>query len=666
MQRAAADTSAAAAAATSASTNPRVVIASGFEARSLAIQSATATAARTSRVALYVTAAEQPNRLFSLSTLETSAAAAAAVAATGAKPMLAPIAGVGAAGSLGDGGMAGAAELNLNLDSLSMRSGVAVAADGTIFIADTRNATIRRIAGPASSEPGVIRSVAGRWAPRQNIELAEPMGTALDRAGNLYIADHGANSVLILRAAAAQTAGTLEVIAHVAQPASIAVTQDGSKIFVGSPENGAVFAIDPDTRAIQSVAGFVGHASACAVSAPAVKKPAAVCPAGVAVDGGGNVFVADAVANHVIRVDAQTAAVTVAADDLSAPGEISFDGSGNLFVAEQGRMQLVEIRGLGVPVNSITLSPAAIDFGIEPTHGVSATTPFTLTNGTSAPLTGLNVSAFQGANPGDFQAASTSCLATLPANSSCVINVALAPADAGPLSAQLAVTYTGATNPVTADVTGIGAGYTFDRAGTQPPTAVVTAGNMATYSLQITPDSNFPANSPFTVTFVCPPIASPALITLPPGDLQALTTCTFTPASAPITPGTVIPVSFVIMTTNPKTGVLGSVPAAWLGLRPGGRRGPLLFPSLIMILAVALIWILNAINGRGEKRLRLISIVAMFVAVAALAGGCGGGGQKILGTPSGTANFLVQAKVQDALGNSLNVTRGVELQLIVQ
>jgi len=663
MHQAHADSGAAPATATSGSTNARLVIASGLEARSLAIQVDTAAAESTSHPALYVTAADQPNRLFSLSSLGASPKAAAA----GAFAKLAPIAGVGAAGSLGDGGMAAASELNLKLESLSMRSGVAVAADSTIFIADTHNATIRRIAGPASSEPGVIRSVAGRWAPRQNIELVEPIGVALDRAGNLYIADHGTNSVLILRAAAAQAAGSLELLAHVALPASIAVTGDGSKVFVASPENGAVFAIELRTHAIQTVAGFVGRASACPVSAPAKIGPAEVCPAGLAVDSGRNLFVADAIANHIVRVDAQTAAVTVAAGDLSAPGDISFDGSGNLFVAEQGRQRLVEIRGLGVPVNSVTLSPLTNDFDVEPTHGVSPTTPFTLTNTTNAPLTGLNVSTYQGANPGDFQTASTSCLATLPANSSCIINVALAPTDVGPLSAQLAVTYTGAVNPVTATVTGTGASYTIDLAANQAPIAVVAAGNHATYNLLITPDSNFPATSPYTVNLVCPPIASPALTTLPPGDLPALTTCTFTPPSATITPGTVVPITFVVMTTNPKTGVLGSVPATWLGSRPWLQRGPPLFPSLLLILVVALFWTHSAIFGRDVKRFRLISILALFVAIAAFLGGCGGGGgKKILGTPSGTANFLVQATVQNAQGTSLNVTRAVALQLIVQ
>src|SRR4029077_21051223 len=73
-------------------TNARVVIASGIEARSLAIQIDAFAPESTSRAPLYVTAADQPNRLFSLSSLGASTAATAA----GAITKLTPIAGVGA------------------------------------------------------------------------------------------------------------------------------------------------------------------------------------------------------------------------------------------------------------------------------------------------------------------------------------------------------------------------------------------------------------------------------------------------------------------------------------------------------------------------------------------------------------------------------------------
>jgi hypothetical protein len=87
----------------------------------------------------------------------------------------------------------------------------------------------------------------------------------------------------------------------------------------------------------------------------------------------------------------------------------------------------------------------------------------------------------------------------------------------------------------------------------------------------------------------------------------------------------------------------------------------------MMVLAVALYWILGIVLGSREKTVRIAWIFAMFVVVAAFVAGCGGGGgKKILGTPSGTANFLVQATVQNAQGTSLNVTRGLPLTLIVQ
>ena len=180
-----------------------------------------------------------------------NATAAQALRSSGQAEAYATVAGNGTAGSLGDGGAAASAQLSLKLDSLYMRSGIAVAADGTIFIADTENATIRRVSPGASAggarsqnastmgagvariwsndmvaqaeayatENGLITSVAGKWGPTQSVQLVEPMGLALDRAGNLYIADHGANAVIELHDATASTPGKLEMLAQVAKAA---------------------------------------------------------------------------------------------------------------------------------------------------------------------------------------------------------------------------------------------------------------------------------------------------------------------------------------------------------------------------------------------------------------------------------------------------------------
>ena len=86
-----------------------------------------------------------------------------------------------------------------------------------------------------------------------------------------------------------------------------------------------------------------------------------------------------------------------------------------------------------------------------------------------------------------------------------------------------------------------------------------------------------------------------------------------------------------------------------------------------MLLAAALFRVFRAALDPGERKIHIVSVFAIFLAVAAFIGGCGGGGsKKILGTPAGTVDFQVQATVQNAQGTSLNVTRGVALRLIVQ
>src|SRR5579864_4357033 len=240
----------------------------------------------------------------------------------------ATVAGDGTAGSLGDGGSATAAQLSLKLDSMYMRSGVAIAPDGTIFIADTKNATIRRISSASSSEPGVIRSIAGKWGPTQNVQLSEPMGLALDRAGNLYIADHGANAVIELHDAIAANSGKIEVLAHVAQAAGVAVTADGSHVFIAAPANGTVLRLDTVSRGVSAL--VAGSGTAC--RAPTGTAAQNSCPDGLVLDGGGSLFVADSAGGRILRIDAATQKLTTAASNISGPGEIAFDADGNLFI----------------------------------------------------------------------------------------------------------------------------------------------------------------------------------------------------------------------------------------------------------------------------------------------------------------------------------------------
>jgi len=711
-----------------ASSNVPIVIAQGISARALAVGPAADSAAASGETSqlppIYFTAVQMPNRVVSLagaasiggnsvSALGGGAARGALNATAAQAEAYATVAGNGAAGSLGDGGAAGSAQLSLKLDSPYMRSGVAVAGDGTIFIADTENATIRRIASATSSEPGVIRSIAGKWGPTRSVQLVEPMGLALDRAGNLYIADHGANAMIELHDATASTPGKLEMLAQVAKAAGVAVTSDGSRVYVAAPESDSVFTFDVLTRSIQQQWGPNNSAVSPVLvqyrPCGTIDKGAQPCPSGIAVDGGGNLFVSDPAGNKIVRMDAESGSVTTAARSISAPGEIQFDADGNLFIAEQGRNRISEIKGLGQPVASVTLAPPPApvppmgvpcpiiapppafagntNFCAEPLGGTTPTSAFTLTNNSNAALSGIAVSTI-GLAPADFVVSSKSCTTSLNAGASCLINLAFAPTATGPRTATLVVNYTGATNPLASSLAGTGDDYQITFASGQLTEISVNAGDTGTFMLQLVPDSIFTG----TVNFICP------------GNLPVQTTCTFTPPSVTVTtPGTAVPFSAAFMTTSRVPVKTGAAPMR------GGSGGTFITRGVVgAFVLIALICFAvfsstgnpacaassyvrgvaktrkrkNAVVGfAGVARSRCVSALAqagmpvlrkrlmpiacaivLALGVAAILEGCHGGsgsGSGTTGTPAGTYIMTVQATAQSA-------PRGVTVTLDVQ
>src|SRR6202021_724936 len=95
-------------------------------------------------------------------------------------------AGNGTAGYSGDNGPATSAELN-------SPQGLAVDAAGNLYILDTKNNRIRKVAAVS----GMITTVAGNGTagytgdggPATSAEVNAPQGLAIDAAGDLYLTD---------------------------------------------------------------------------------------------------------------------------------------------------------------------------------------------------------------------------------------------------------------------------------------------------------------------------------------------------------------------------------------------------------------------------------------------------------------------------------------------
>jgi hypothetical protein len=696
--------------ATQAQATAPITIATNISARSLAVEpqfpGTTNAAGAENSVAsesalLYLANADKGNRIFTLATTLNSSAATngppgGSSGFFSARSKMALFAGQAAAGSLGDGGAASGAEFDLKLDSLAMRSGLAVAPDGTVFVADTLNGTIRSIAGAASSEPGIVRSLVGRFGPRQNFEIVEPLGLALDRAGNLYIADRASNAVLMLHAATSATPGALEILAHVVSPASVGVTPDGSKVFAASPDTGAIVEINAKTRSISTAAispsqWFAGSQNFTA---------ARIIPTGLAVDGAGNLFVSfsgpGGGLDQIWRLDAISGKMTSAARGLTSPGELALDSNGNLFVADQGTRRILELRGAGVAANGVTLTPPAgpvpTDFGLEPVDGTTPSQSFTLTNNSGATISQISSSIQSGAT--NFTVANASCTPTLLNLSSCAINVTFTPQSSGAISDNLAVTYTPGANPpatLTAALTGTGDDYQIMPAINVGPIYQITVnpGVAATFLLQIVPDDTFSG----PVTLVCPAIL-PTSTTCGISAGTAVTTPLVPSLTVNVTAGTPVPFNVTFQTTKKGT----PAPAA-IGFRPtiqaprGRSSGPAAsasnFANLPAITAFALFGILatilcavfapgifrrdlarsNAMSAfianpsggstSGARLARLLSICALFIICGAALASCGGSSTPTFPpTPAGKTNLTVQGLAQGA-------TRGFTVTLVV-
>jgi DNA-binding beta-propeller fold protein YncE len=154
------------------------------------------------------------------------------------------VAGTGVAGFSGDGGPATSAQLNLPY-------GIAVDLAGNLYIADLNNSRVRRV-----TPDGAIQTYAGSGGqgssgdggPATSAQMLEPRNVAVDAAGNLYISEFGGNRVRKVTpdgriATAAGTGiagysgdGNPATMAQLAFPAGLAVDRQGD-LYIADSQN---------------------------------------------------------------------------------------------------------------------------------------------------------------------------------------------------------------------------------------------------------------------------------------------------------------------------------------------------------------------------------------------------------------------------------------------
>jgi len=284
-----------------------------------------------------------------------------------ANGIITTVAGIATQGFSGDDGLATSAQFYLPTN-------VAVDPAGNLFIADSSNSRIREV-----TTDGVISTVAGDGTAgfggdggqATSAELNNPVGVAVDRTGNLFIADSYNFCIrkvtpdgVIITVAGNGTAGFSgdggpATEAQLYQPWNVAVDGEDN-LFIADLVNHRIRKVTPN-GVISTVAGM-GTAGFSGDGGPAAEAQLRY-PTGVAIDTTGNLFIADSGNNRVRKVTPNGFISTVAGmgmagfsgdggpateAPLSRPTGVAIDAAGNLFITDHDNNCIREITPNGL------------------------------------------------------------------------------------------------------------------------------------------------------------------------------------------------------------------------------------------------------------------------------------------------------------------------------
>ena len=312
------------------------------------------------------------------------------------------VAGNGAQGFAGDNGPATAAELD-------SPAGVALDAAGDLYIADSHNQRVREVAAAT----GTITTIAGTGVAGYSgdggaataAKLDLPTALALDATGNLYVADTGNHRVRRIAAGTGWITtvagngvegyagdGGAATAANLDSPNGLVLDAAGN-LYIADTQNGRVRGVNSTTGVISTIAGtgaVGGNVQAFGGDNGAATAAGLALPRGLTLDGAGNLYFADS-ANHRIRRISPTGTITTVAGqgteafagDNAAAFAASLDSPQSVAVSPAGQLTLVDTGNQRVRQLDAQTTPA-----IHTIAGLGTTTPGALT------LSGPTVTAY--------------------------------------------------------------------------------------------------------------------------------------------------------------------------------------------------------------------------------------------------------------------------------
>ncbi len=275
----------------------------------------------------------------------------------------------------------------------SVPVGIAIDADGNLFVVDGANRVIRKVtsAGAVSTLAGSAGLSGNTDGAGSNARFTTLAGLAIDGAGNLYAADTSSHVIRKITSAGVVTtfAGSAGLRgstdgsganARLNTPFGVGVDRDGN-VYVADTLNEAIRKITPDgtVSRFAGAIGLGGNTNGTGASARFFR------PTALTVDNSGNILVADT-GNHTIRkLTSAAVSSTVAGGGgnfgsndgistsarFSQPRGLGIDSKGNLYVADSINVTVRKI----TPTGTVTTFAGAAGV-IGYTNGVGSAARF--------------------------------------------------------------------------------------------------------------------------------------------------------------------------------------------------------------------------------------------------------------------------------------------------
>ena len=251
--------------------------------------------------------------------------------------MISTVAGSGIAGYQngfsGDGGPATAA-------TIYGPNAVAVDNAGNMYISDGNNQRIRKV-----NAAGIITTIAGTGTngysgdggPATAAKIYAPAGLAADNAGNVYFADQGNSRIRKISAAGTITTvagtgtagfsgdGAPATIAKIRFPSDVALDGMGN-LYIADAYNNRVRKVDTlgliSTVVGTGIAGFAGDGGPANVALINI-------PSGIKADSVGNLFISDGINQRIRQINVSTGTIST----LAGNGTAGFSGDGGPAIA---------------------------------------------------------------------------------------------------------------------------------------------------------------------------------------------------------------------------------------------------------------------------------------------------------------------------------------------